>query len=67
MLLIQAFCNIGCVQVQEVAQAAKLERSDSADSGVIDRSMQRTSTAFKNRSGFRGVRRVCDGMLAFTQ
>ncbi|DBA89408.1 TPA: hypothetical protein ACH3X2_004762, partial [Trebouxia sp. C0005] len=44
-------------KVQEVAQAAKLDHSDSADSGVIDQSMQRTTTSFKNRSGFRGVRR----------
>ena len=44
--------------MQEVAQAAKLDQSDSASSGVMDRSMQRTSTSFKNRSGFRGVRRV---------
>ena len=46
------------LQVQEVAQAAKLDHSDSAGSSVMDRSMQRTSTSFKNRSGFRGVRRV---------
>ncbi|DBA84801.1 TPA: hypothetical protein ACH3X1_005836 [Trebouxia sp. C0004] len=44
-------------KVQEVAQAAKLDDPDRADSGVMDRSMQRTTTSFKNRSGFRGVRR----------
>ena len=51
------------VQVQEVAQAAKLDHSDSAGSSVRDQSMQRTSTSFKNRSGFRGVRRVCHKTL----
>ena len=42
------------LQVQEVARSASFEHGDSAE----DCSMQRTSTAFKNRSGFRGVRRV---------
>ena len=39
-------------QVQEVAKSSKLTAARQ------DGSMQRTSTAFKNRSGFRGVRRV---------
>lgn len=51
------------LQVQEVAQAAKLDHSDSAGSSVMDQSMQRTTTSFKNRSGFRGVRRVCQKTL----
>ena len=43
-----------------MARSAKQQHGDDAE----DSNMQRTSTAFKNRSGFRGVRRVCLGLSA---
>ena len=43
-----------------MARSAKQQQGDDAEDG----NMQRTSTAFKNRSGFRGVRRVCWGLSA---
>ena len=56
-----------CVQVQEVAKSEKLKELDSVNSNRVDSSMQRTSTAFKNRSGFRGVRRVRQTRLCAPQ